>query len=155
IYVNSGIYILVLALTLLVVKKFPDAKARNSSGKKQFLLRSAFAGTIILAAVIVAKYAGPLWGAIIVAFPASYFSTSVISTKDHGIEFTKAVIRAAPLATLGTLFYYFVVYWTYPILGIYLGTLLGYAVALAYILIAEKVVPVAMARILKKPAANN
>jgi len=126
---------------LFLVKNFNEIKLKKNTSKKQFLIRSVFAGTIVFAAVIIAKLTDPYWGGIIAAFPASYFSTLFISTRDNGIEFTQAIIKGAPLATFGSLLYYLVVYLTYSDFGIYYGTLLGYGVALVYIVIAEKARP--------------
>lgn len=138
IFINATVYFAIVALTLVIVRKYPEKRVLFKPAKKQLLTRAAFAGTIIAAAVIAAKLAGPYWGGILAAFPASYFSTLAIATPLHGIDFTRSIIKSIPSATIGTLLYYLVVNQVYPTHGIIVGTLIGYAVALIWVLIWEK-----------------
>ena len=138
IYVNAVIYLLALAAAAFLVRDYPEKAAKKVAGKKQFLLRSIFAGTMVMAAVVVAKLANPHLGAIVAAFPASYFSTALISAGSHGVEFTKTIVKGIPPATLGTLLFYFTAYATYPTAGIYAGTVAAYSATLAFVIILEK-----------------
>ena len=94
---------------------------------------------MISLSVIVAKIAGPYWGGMFAAFPASYVSTVIITTKSHGVGFLRAIIKNIPLATIGTLLYYIAVNQLYPLYGIWIGTAAGYAIALLWVVFADKI----------------
>jgi len=132
IFLNSAIFLFAALFTFIYTRKFAEAKASSRAGKNEIIARALFAGAIIAMAVIAAKLFGSLWGGVFAAFPATYISTMYISVKRHSIGFAKSVVRGIPSGILGTLAYYFVVYYLYPVYGIFLGTIIGYAIAIAF-----------------------
>lgn len=57
------------------------------------LVRFAIAATIAAAVVIVARAAGPIWGAVCASFPAVFCASLFLTTRAHGIEFTTSLGR--------------------------------------------------------------
>jgi len=123
-----------IGLSLLVRKQLSLANQKGGKvhfTKAQLLARSAFAGAVIAAAVVISKYGGATLGGLATAFPAVFLTTFTILYFARGAEFTKAV--AAPLTVSGginTVIYGMVIYYLYPRWGMYWGTLVAFAVSL-------------------------
>lgn len=126
----------------LNLKKFPPEKMRYTT--LQLLGRGALAGSIVLVAVIASQIGGSVLGGIFSAFPAVFTSTLYIVNKSEGKEFSRSVTK--PLAVSSTLTvipYGIAVRYLYPSLGIWIGTLISYAIVaplgfLAYRLVDRK-----------------
>lgn len=138
IFVNAIIYFASIFVFLEIVKCFPEKKVNYHPKTGEILLRGAIAGLFISSAVVAAKIAGPYYGGILAAFPATYFSIAFLSTKKHGIEFTKSIVKNVPLTTIGTAAFYICVNQLYPTQGILIGTVVGYFFAFLTYFIASK-----------------
>lgn len=137
IYVNTLFYIAALAFTVFAVKDFNVKKVSYRAKKREVVMRGMLGGLITACAVVAAVSLGPQWGGIVATIPASYITALIIVTRVHGVEFTKSIIRSVPLGTTGTLVYAIAVHATYPQHGILTGTVIGYAVAIAWVMIAD------------------
>ncbi len=97
--------------------------------KTILLSRALFAGIIIALAVLLAKIGGPVWGGVFSAFPALFISTLTITNYSSGIKFSRAMTKPLMLSGLPTSIAYVVtVYYAYPALGLYYGTLAAFIV---------------------------
>jgi hypothetical protein len=136
IYLNTMFYIIVLVFVTFAVKDFREKKVSYRPKKREVMMRGALGGFITACAVVAAMSLGPQWGGIVAAIPASYITALIIVTRTHGVEFAKSIISNVPLGTTGTLVYAIAVHATYPQYGIFAGTLIGYALATVWIMIA-------------------
>ncbi len=94
---------------------------------KNIVIRSLIAGSIIILVIILSKKIGNIWGGLFSAFPAVYTSTFLIYVLAHGKTIVPSVARSLFFpGTIGFIVYGWIVTVTFPIWGIWLGTLTAY-----------------------------
>jgi hypothetical protein len=125
--------ILLISLYVLEIKQkltsVPEAKIRFSPW--QIIWRGAFAGLMIAFVVFINKFGGPIFGGIFSAFPAVFISTLFISYQSRGIQFSRAITKPLLVTGMITIVIYSIgVRYFYPGLGLVLGTLMAYAIAM-------------------------
>jgi uncharacterized membrane protein (GlpM family) len=125
--------ILVLAVTYYVfaerlsLKNFPSEKIHYTA--LQLLGRGLLAGCLVLLAVIANQTGGPVLGGIFSSFPAVFTSTLYIVNKSRGTDFSRSVTRPLAVSSIFTVIPYSIaVRYSYPILGIWVGTVSSYAI---------------------------
>lgn len=96
-------------------------------------LRAIFAAIVILTVTGLAAVVGPTWSGLLAAFPTAILPSVMILHFHYGQETIPGFFRDTPLAMLAIVFFSIAVYWTFPLLGVYLGTLVSYAAALVYL----------------------
>ena len=96
---------------------------------REVVLRGVGAGSLVLISVLLSQIGGPVLGGIAAAFPAVFTSTLIILNRSRGTEFSRAVTKPLVLSWYpNDLFPYCVaVRYLYPSFGIWLGTLVSYA----------------------------
>lgn len=97
----------------------------------QMVSRAIFSGTVMVTTVVLSKFGGPILGGSFSAFPVVFISTLVITYFSRGLEFSRAM--AKPLMTSGivnVIVYVTAVRYMYPAMGLVVGTLGSYAIAL-------------------------
>lgn len=110
-------------------------------GKKEIFVRGAVAGSIVALTVLLSQIGGPIIGGIAASFPAVYVSTLIIMAHSKGTEFSRSVTRPLAVSGIFTVIPYSIaVHFLYPLLGIWLGTLIAYFVVtplavLAYLIV--------------------
>jgi len=121
-------------ISILTYYCFTRLKLRNLKGEKPHykvyavLLRGVGAGALVLVSVLMSQIGGPILGGIAAAFPAAFTSTLIILNKSRGTEFSRAVTKPLVLCGILTIIPFCVaVRVLYPSLGIWLGTLVSYA----------------------------
>ena len=78
------------------LSRFPHRKLpAQRTSRREFLLRSVFAGAVVVMAVALAKAFGPLWGGVFSNFPAAFTSTLVLVSWKHGEKFAASVASGA------------------------------------------------------------
>jgi hypothetical protein len=126
----SGLY--------LVAEKRMNIPAVPASGKGytlwQLSSRAAVAGAIVAGVVVVSQFAPPYLTGIISTFPAVLLSTMVILIINQGIPFARATGKILILSSSNIIVYGIVVYFTFPALGIALGTAVSFAASLIWVL---------------------
>jgi hypothetical protein len=99
--------------------------------------RFVLAGGIVVGAVLFSATLGPLVGGFFSSFPAIITSTIYIVNRVEGVEASRGIAVPVMVATLFTIVpYTVVVRYAFPTLGIVMGTLTGYAVAVPFSMIA-------------------
>ena len=99
--------------------------------------RFVLAGGIVVGAVLFSATLGPLVGGVFSSFPAIITSTIYIVNRVEGVEASRGIATPVMVATVFTIVpYTIVVRYAFPSLGILLGTLTGYAVAVPFSLVA-------------------
>ena len=123
--------IIYIVISIFLVRKFSDQKIKNIKITPAILLiRGVISGTIIGLAVFLSKALGPLWGGAMAGFPGLFSSTIIVLLMAHGIGFTSSVAKRMPYGNLTSTafavgFFYFV-----PHLGMLLGTITAYSLAI-------------------------
>jgi len=98
---------------------------------QEVVLRGAGAGMLVLISVLLSQIGGPVLGGIAAAFPAVFTSTLIILNRSRGTEFSRAVTKPLVLSGILTIYTFNVaVRYLYPVLGIWLGTLVSYALVI-------------------------
>jgi uncharacterized membrane protein (GlpM family) len=140
--------VLVLAVTYYVfakrlsLKSFPPEKMHYTT--LQLLGRGVLAGSIVFLAVIASQTGGPVLGGILSSFPAVFTSTLYIVNKCRGTDFSRSVTKPLAVSSIFTVIPYSIaVRYSYPSLGIWIGTVISYAMIiplgyLAYRLVGKR-----------------
>ncbi len=97
------------------------------------VLRAIFAALVILTVTGLAAIVGPTWSGLLAAFPTAILPSVMILHFHYGQATIPGFFRDTPLAMLAIVIFSIAVYWTFPLLGVYFGTLLSYAAALVYL----------------------
>jgi len=137
--------ILISAATYYIFTERLDLE--NSTGEKmrytpfQLLGRGVLAGSLVLLAVLASQIGGPLLGGIFSAFPAVFTSTLYIVNKTRGTNFSRSVTRPLAVSSIFTVIpYCIVVRYSYPILGVWIGTVISYAIVVPLDFLAYRLV---------------
>jgi uncharacterized membrane protein (GlpM family) len=122
-----------IAISVLTYFFFKKLKLQNLKGEKktykfhEIILRGVGAGSLVLLSVLLSQIGGPVLGGIAAAFPAVFTSTLVILNRSRGTEFSRAMTKPLVLSGILTIIPFSVaVRYLFPILGIWLGTLISY-----------------------------
>ena len=104
---------------------------------REIVLRGVGAGSLVLVSVLLSQIGGPVLGGVAAAFPAVFTSTLIILNKSRGVEFSRAVTKPLVLSSILTVIPFSVaVRCLYPSLGIWLGTLISYALVVPLALLS-------------------
>ena len=141
---NFDLSLAVCALTsaavyLLFTKKLalPKRVSGKRSTKSEVFLRFFIGGGIVSLAVLVSQLAGPRVGVIPTSFPAISCSTLYVLNRTHGLEFSKSfTLPIMVTAMLTVVPFVIAVRELYPFLGIWLGTLGSYIIAIPFAVLA-------------------
>jgi hypothetical protein len=83
------------------------------------------------------QFGGPVLGGIFSAFPAVFTSTLYIVNKNRGIEFSRSITKPLMIsATLTVIPYSIAVRYIYPYMGIWIGTLVSYALITPFVVLS-------------------
>ena len=133
IFVYSLVYLAVLCLLYYFVI---HSNKSNPQGKKErvelseVLARAVFGGIVVSFAVVMARFAGPLYGGTFGTFPAVFSSTFIILHRKHGPEFMREFMRTIPFGSFSAFAFIVSANSLCPIYGIANGIAIAYGVAL-------------------------
>lgn len=106
-------------------------------GPKEIILRGLGAGLVVAASVFLSQIGGPVLGGVAAAFPAVFTSTLLILNRSKGLEFTRSMSKPLAFSGIFTVIpYSIVVHYSYPIVGVWFGTLLAYIAVFPLAIIA-------------------
>ena len=133
IFSSCLIYAILLISTFIYIEKYKKIRSRGKVSitytPLKILIRGLFAGIMITIAVVIANINGLLSG-IFSVFPAIFLSTMVICIKEHGPQFTNALGKSMIFGTPTVVSYAIAIHFLYPLMTIYEGTVLAYALSL-------------------------
>lgn len=114
----------------------PDTTIANHIhlGYGVLLVRASLAALVILAVTGAAHILPPAWAGLFSAFPATVFPLVLILHSTYSAQHAHTVIKHLPSGLWSLMLYSMTIAFAYPRLGIYWGTLAGYAVATVYLL---------------------
>lgn len=91
------------------------------------VMRSLLGGTILVTVILLSRLLGNTWGGLFAAFPAVFLSTFLIYYFAHGRDVIPSVASSMFFpGSLGLMLYAVVTLWSFPLFGIWIGTLLSY-----------------------------
>ncbi len=110
-------------------------KKRVKLGAKVLLFRALLSALIIVSVIHIAELIGPRWAGLLSSFPLTVFPVLLIVHCTYGAKEVDSLIKNAPTGWGSKTFYALAVGLTYPIYGIYWGTLIAYLIAVTYSLL--------------------
>lgn len=117
-------------LSLEYLKNIPSTTGvRVHYTPKKILLRGILAGVVIAIAISLSHY-GPLLSGIFSVFPAIFFSTMLISVREHGASFAAPLGKIMILGSITVTIYAALISLLYPTAGILTGTILAFLLSL-------------------------
>ncbi|MBI5227950.1 DUF3147 family protein [Candidatus Micrarchaeota archaeon] len=128
----SFLTIYAIANFFLNGKKYDSKIEKPVTGIQIFLVRSLFGGLVISTAVFLSKISGPELGGLFTMFPATTISSYGIFANSYKKEFVLSVATKMLPFSLVIVFYALAVNFFYPPLGIYLGTIVSFALAFGF-----------------------
>jgi hypothetical protein len=133
IYLSIVIFILFMVSTFIVLEKKFKIK---SQGKRvvhytalKILLRGIFAGIFITVAVLLSNV-GEVISGIFSVFPTIFFSTMIITVKEHGPGFSSSIAKSMIFGSPSVTSYAVSIHFLYPKYGIFLGSIFSFILSL-------------------------
>jgi uncharacterized membrane protein (GlpM family) len=108
-------------------------------GPVEYALKACFGGGIVIAATLLGDISGPVLGGVFAAFPATVAPILIIISLTQPAEFLHRMITFTPSALLGTGAFVLGVWYAFPRFGILIGTIVGYLLYGASILLLSSV----------------
>jgi hypothetical protein len=94
-----------------------------------------FTATLVLAVTAFADIVGPVWAGLFSAFPVALYPLVFLLHREYGPETARTILENFPYGLWSVIAYALTVSLLYPVYGVVLGTLLGFAVATAVLAI--------------------
>lgn len=133
IYVSTIIAALFFGIAIIYLNKFPHRRLEKFTlTRSEMLFRVFLTGSVVTFSVLMGKLLGPLWGGMFASFPAAFSSSLVLLERKHGIDFVSSVARAMPYGGMGNVLFAIMFFFLVPTIGIFAGTAVAYASALAF-----------------------
>lgn len=128
-----------LGMAVIFRRTMPACRAITPLRLSPFLLlgRALLTGLIILVITGCAVHVGSQWSGVFSAFPATILPVVLILHGHYGAGFLATLFRELPMGMLAIIIFSLTVAWSYPLLGVKVGTLLSYAMAGVYLLAYE------------------
>jgi len=130
---SIAFYIIVLVLSVFVYRKL---KIRSFKGRKirysvvQMLFRAGLSGVLIVAAVLMARFAGPVLGGIFASFPVLTVALILILYRQQGKEYVESILKNFVIGgTLNVLVFILVLGGLVPVNGLLVGTLVSFIIS--------------------------
>ncbi len=118
-----------------VIKIPAKGKKKQKYTPGSFLIRALFAGSVVAGTIIISTFADTYWVGLLSTFPAVMLSTMVVLTINQGIDFARATGKIIILSSTNIIIYAIGISFTYPTLGVALGTIVSFGLALIWILL--------------------
>jgi hypothetical protein len=137
--VNILLYAITATLTFFILEYVIKIPSVGKSNKRytltQLVIRAIFAGGVVAGAVLLSAFTGPYLVGIFSTFPAVMLSTMLILTINQSPALARATGKVLIVSSSNIVIYGFVVYITYPTLGVVMGTVVSYLLAALWILL--------------------
>lgn len=141
---NIILYFITAVASYIFLEYVVKIPAKGKNLKKytpgSLIIRALFAGSVVAGAVFISTFAGTYWVGLFSTFPAVMLSTMVILTVTQGIDFARATGKIIVLSSTNIIIYAIGVSFTYPSLGIALGTIVSFALAFIWILLLHPLI---------------
>ncbi len=137
--IRTFLVVLLLFIPAVFFRRSPGGKIREKVEVSWSLLaiRAFFAAFVILSVTSIAAWIGPVWAGLLAAFPTVILPSVMILHFHYGGESVPAFFRDTPLALPAIIVFSLSVHWTFPLFGVWAGTLFSYMAALGYLVVYE------------------
>jgi uncharacterized membrane protein (GlpM family) len=122
-------------LTLDKKKKIISQNTRKIHYTPLKLLGRSLIAGIVIAIAVTFSNVGTILSGIFSVFPAIFLSTMLISLREHGPRFTGAMAKGMIYGSPSVVIYAVGIYFFYPLVGILIGTISAFVIALVVTLI--------------------
>lgn len=143
-FVNMIIYCIVTIVAFVVLDRFFEIKSVASNGKHytgtQMLIRAFFAGSVVVAVIVISKLVNPYIVGIFSTFPAVLLSTMVILTINQNEEFARATGKVMVLSSSNIVVYGLALYVSYPRFGLVWGTIVSFLAAFIWVWLLHPII---------------
>ena len=118
-------------------KKIEDSRIKKKVklGPKIIIIRAFIASLVIILLTSIAQLVGPEWAGLLSAFPTTLFPLILIIHSTYGKEHAHTIIKNVPKGQWSMIIYVASVFFLYPLLGVYFGTLISYSFVIIYLLV--------------------
>ncbi len=140
---NKVIAVLISLISTLsfiyIFKSIQNIKIKNKVklNHKIIFVRGICGASVLLLITGIAKIVGPTWSGLFSAFPTTLFPLMLIIHLTYDTEHVHTIIKNFPVGIFCSLFYALSVSITYPIVGIYYGTIISYAISAIYLVMFQ------------------
>lgn len=135
----SSVVVAVAAITILAILftriRIVQTGVSEKITFKSILIKALVAGSIITLVTSIAKVVGPAWAGLLASFPATTLPLMLMVHRKYSTVHLNAFLKYIPISSISIVFYVLAVYHFYPSNGIYVGTLIAYAIATVPILL--------------------
>ncbi len=135
--ISLPVYIITAIISFLILEygfKIPAvAKNVRRFSLGQLTIRAVFAGSVVALTVVVASLTGPYWTGLVASFPSVLFSTMMILSLTQSPAFAQATGKVMIFSSSNIVIYALTVHYTYPTLGITIGTAIAFASAFVWV----------------------
>lgn len=130
-----------IPLFTYLFKKIDNTIIKNKVklSTKILFIRAIVASVVILLVTSIAQIVGPKWAGLFSAFPTTLFPLILIIHDTYGKEHVHTIIKNVPKGQWSMVIYVISVFFLYPLLGVYLGTLISYSLVILYLLVILKI----------------
>jgi len=127
--------IIFIPLFSFLFKKIENVKIQDrvKLSKSILFVRIVIATSIILLVTGIAKIVGPEWAGLFSAFPTTLFPLILIMHITYQRSHVNTIIKNVPKGQWSMVIYVLVVFFLYPLLGVYIGTLIAYSLVIVYL----------------------
>ncbi len=130
-YILGAISTYYMAEKVLKIESMGRFKRKYKVG--QILFRALFAGSVVGSAVWIASTGSAFWAGLFSSFPAMMLSAMVILSLSAGPSFARATGKIMLLASTNIVIYSFTAGYFFPIVGLWWGTLICYAISATWV----------------------
>jgi hypothetical protein len=130
-----------IPLFTYLFKKIDNTIIKNKVklSTKILFIRAIVASVVILLVTSIAQIVGPKWAGLFSAFPTTLFPLILIIHDTYGKEHVHTIIKNVPKGQWSMVIYVISVFFLYPLLGVYLGTLISYLLVILYLIVLFKI----------------
>ncbi len=108
-------------------------KDRIKLSTKVLFVRAILASIVIISVTSIAHLIGPEWAGLFSAFPTTLFPLILIVHNTYGREHVHTIIKNVPKGQWCIVIYIISIFFLYPSLGIYVGTLIAFFLVTFYL----------------------
>jgi len=138
-WINTILYFAVTFIAFMLLEKVIKIPSVPKSDKKystiQIIIRMIFAGVVVASVIVISKFFSPYVVGIFSTFPAVLLSSMVILALNQNTKFAQATGKIMVLSSTNIVVYSIAVYFTFPLFGLVIGTIISFVIAVVWVLL--------------------
>ncbi|MFC1544510.1 DUF3147 family protein [Gemmatimonadota bacterium] len=113
---------------------------RRPTSPRSMLFRGVFAGGVVGATVFLSPFVGTYWSGLLATFPAVMLTSMTILTLAGGPGLARATGKVMLFASTNIIVFTLAIIWSYPVMGLAVGTLVSFAVSAVWVALLHPLV---------------